>query len=289
MTIRQLIALLLLLCFSANTADAQTLHEVLEAKAAKRPNLVEKPRLRDNWSLTLAGGAYHPMFYDLRYLVDCSGLAGAVELRKQLTPIIGLGLEADGYYRMQRDARKDPRTIVGTMFHINIMNLFGGYRGRPRIFELEAGVMPAWGHLYRGSQYSIFHDENYFTTKYELDLCFNMGRNRAWALSLRPAWVFDVKSYPPNLSSPEVLYDGYTMRKSDLQLFLGLTYRFRNHDGRHSFTYAQPQRDVEEVERLNEIVNYLRSDVDDRDAQIKAIKAENERLKQQLEQNLPAQ
>lgn len=242
---------------------------------------MERPRFFDNWSISFAGGVYHPMYYELKYLVDCSGLVGTVELRKQLTPIVGLGIEADGNYRMTRKERQDPRTVIGAALHVNLMNLFGGYNGRPRLFEIEALVKPAWGHLYRGVKDSRIPDENYFATKYGLDFNFNLGRDRQWALSLRPSITLDVTSKAPTPNFFTYPYQGYNLKKTDLNFLVGTTYRFRGHDGKRHFRYAAPVTDNDEVERLNEVVNFLRDDVEARDRQIRELKQQVDSLRKQ--------
>lgn len=255
---------------------------LLSAISAEAQQYVEKPRFFDNWSIGLAGGAYHPMFYDLKYLLDCSGYAGSVELRKHVTPVLSVGVEANGYYRMDRKERKDPRTVIGTMVHVNLMNLFGGYKGRPRIFEIEAGVMPAWGHLYRGSAYTFFPDENYFAAKFGVDFNFNLGKSRAWAISLKPAAICDVTSRPPSPGGITYHYNVIDRKKTDLQVFLGFSYKFRNHGRRRHFNYAAPGADNDELQRLNESINYLRSDVDHRDAEIESLKLKINALEEEL-------
>lgn len=299
------ILLLLLFAVSAIAADAQlilpTTPEGLAAeqqfavqhrgaKHGAKPakpvayasrDIVERPRFGDNWSFSFAGGVYHPNVFDLKYLVDCSGLVGSVELRKQLTPIVGLGIEADGYYRMTRDERKDPRTVIGPALHVNLMNLFGGYNGRPRLFEIEALIKPAWGHLYRGVNDYRIPDENYFATKYGLDFNFNLGRDRQWTLALRPAINLDVTSKAPTPNYMTSSYDGYKWKRTDLLLFVGATYHFRGHGGKRHFRFAQPVTDREEVDRLNEVVNFLRDDVESRDRQIRELKRQVDALKQQ--------
>lgn len=299
------ILLLLLFAVSAIAADAQlilpTTPEGLAAeqqfavqhrgaKHGAKPakpvayasrDIVERPRFGDNWSLGLYGGVYHPTYFAMKYLVDCSGIAGSLELRKQLTPVIGLGLDVDGYYRMTYQERQDPRTLVGPALHINLMNLFGGYKGRPRVFELDALVKPAWGHLYRGTGYEQIPDENYFATKYGLDFNFNLGRDRQWTLSLRPSVVFDVDSKGPKPGYIIYKYDSYTWDKADLQLFLGATYHFRGHDGKRHFRFATPVTDRDELDRLNEVVNFLRDDVEARDRQIRELKQQVDSLRQQ--------
>lgn len=270
----------LLALLSAISAEAQIAMLYGQEEEVDK-KLMEKPRFFDNWSLSLVGGAYHPMYYDLKYLLDCSGYAGEFELRKQITPVFGFGLAADGYYRLQHKERQDPRTVVGPVVHLNLMNLFGGYLGKPRVFETEIDIMPAWGRLYRGTGYDFLPDENYFATKYGLNFCFNVGRRGAWSLNLKPAVVFDVTSKAPKPGNVTLDYEAFSLKRSDLQVFLGFTYRFRNHGGKRNFHFAPSRQDRLELERLNEIVNFLRNDVEQRDNEIQQLKEENEKLKQQ--------
>lgn len=254
----------------------------LSAISAEAQEIFARPHFFDNWSVSLSGGAYHPMYYDLKYLMDCSGFGGSVELRKQITPGFGIGLEGNGYYRLNRDERQDPRSVVGLMTHFNLMNLIAGYPGRPRFFEVEANVMPAWGHLYRGTSHAMFPDENYFATKFGLGFVFNLGASRAWAVTLQPAMVFDVTSKAPTPGYVTRSYKGFNLKRSDLQVFAGFTYRFRNHDRLRHFHSAVPVIDNDEIKRLNESVNFLRSDVEQRDKMIDELKRKVELLEQQL-------
>lgn len=294
----KLILAVLTMFLSAISAEAQSTMLYQEETEAVNREIVQRPRFIDNWSLSLGGGIFHPMCFKPKYFVDCSSYTGAIELRKQLTPIIGLGIEANGYLSVStsglligsnfldnlRKERRDPRSVIGPVAHINLMNLFAGYRGRPRLFEMEASLMPAWGHLYRGSQYDIIPDEDYFATKYSLDFGFNLGRTGAWTFKLSPAATLDVTSKAPKKGVITNPYKGYDTDHLDLQILVGFTYRFRNHDGQRNFHFAASAADRDELNRLNEIVNYLRQDVEARDRRINELKEENENLKNEIEQ-----
>lgn len=251
---------------------------LISAISAEAQELLERPRFFDNWSVTVTGGIYHPMLYKIKYLADCSGVGGAVELRKQISPIVGLGLEADGYYRMSRKERQDPRTLVGPALHVNMMNLFGGYKGRPRVFEVELDAVAAWGHLYRGTTSYFFPDEDWFAIKGGFTCLFNLGKSRAWALSLRPALAADLISQPPTPGTVTHSPFPLSRARADLQFYAGVTYRFRNTSGTHHFRFAKRGADEDEINRLNEIVNYLRHDVEQRDRTIEQMQQEIETL-----------
>lgn len=254
----------------------------MSAISAEAQKYDETPHFLDNWSVGFAAGVYHPMYYDLKYLLDCSGFAGVVELRKQITPVLSLGVEANGYYRMDRKERQDPRTVIGSMLRVNMMNLIGGYKGRPRFFEVEAGVMPAWGHLYRGSAYDLFPDENYFATKFAVDCNFYLGKDRAWAVSLKPSVICDITSRPPIANVVLYHYKGIDKKKTDLQLFVGFNYRFGNFSKSRHAKYSTDEAMDDEIQRLNESVNYLRSDVEQRDAEIVRLKLKISELEEKL-------
>lgn len=260
----------------------------LSAIAADAQEVIARPHFFDNWSLSVAGGVYHPMCFDMKYLIDCSGIVGAAEVRKQVTPALGMGLETNFYCRMTRPERQDPRTVVGIMTHVNLMNLFGGYREKPRIFEIEADVMPAWGRLYRGTGHKLFPDENYFATKYGLTFNFNLGKSRAWGLTLKPAMVLDVTSKAPIPGMVTLAYKSYILKRSDVTLLAGFTYRFRNHDRLRHFHGAASVVKSGEIERLNEIVNSLHSDVEQRDQTIDSLKCKVKQLEQQIHAKDPS-
>lgn len=223
---------------------------------------LQRARFTDNWSVGLSLGGYHPMCFPMKYLADCSGWMGIAEVRKQLMPAFAMGVEADIYMRMDREERKDPRTVIGPACYLNISRLIQGYTGMPRFFEVEAMIMPAWGHLYRGTDSEYFPDENFFATKFGADFRFTIGRDREWTFSVRPAMVYDLSVPHGNQ------YESFDINHADLQLTVGATYHIKGKRQQRHLTFAKPVVDMEEINRLNDIVNYLRSDVAQRDAEL---------------------
>lgn len=240
----------LFLCFSA-----------IMAYSERQP--LQRSRFTDNWSVGIAAGGYHPMLFPMKYLADCSGWMGTVEVRKQLMPALAMGVEANIYLRMDREERRDPRTVVGPAFYLNLSRLIKGYAGAPRFFEVEAMVMPAWGHLYRGTDSKYFPDENYFATKFGADFRFTIGRDKAWTLGMRPAMVYDLSVPHGNQ------HESFDINHADLQLTVGVAYHIKGRRQLRHLTFAQPVVDTEEIDRLNEIINYLRADVERRDMAVK--------------------
>ena len=251
--------------------------------AYSQSQALQRPRFTDNWSVGVAVGVYHPMQFPMKYLTDCSGWMGMVELRKQVMPALAMGVEADIYFRMKRDERRDPRTVIGPAFYLNISRLIQGYAGAPRFFEVEAMIMPAWGHLYRGTNSEYFPDENYFATKFGADFRFTLGRDKEWTLGLRPAMVYDLSVAHGNQ------YESFDINHADLQLTVGATYHIKGKRQPRHLTFAKPVVDMEEINRLNDIINYLRSDVAQRDAALEKAKAtvdSAESLRAQMEEKV---
>lgn len=188
---------------------------------------------KSGWEVSATTGMYHPNYYAMKYFFDCSGSTSGVEVRKQVTPGFALGVELNMDLRMGRTERKDPRTLFGPVLHFNMMNIFGGRREVRRFFEVEADMMLAWGHLYRGTHTFYFPEENYLSTKYGVSMNFNVGKQRQWAVVLKPAMVMDLTSQAPdpavnNLPNPGAVIGhprAYDIKKSELQLLVGFIYR----------------------------------------------------------------
>lgn len=258
---------------------------LLCAKMAHSEELpLQRTGFTDNWSVAVSAGAYHPMLFPMKYLADCSGWMGSIEVRKQLMPALAFGVEANGYLRLDREQRKDPRTVIGPAMYLNISRLIQGYTGCPRFFEVEAMLMPAWGHVYRGTSSAYFPDENYFAVKFGADFRFALGKEQAWTLGIRPAMVYDLSVAHGNQ------YESFDINHADLQLSVGVTYHLRGlHKRPRHIVYAKPLIDHDEIDRLNDIINYLRQDVQQRDDAIARIQALTDSLtgrNTELEQRL---
>ena len=63
-----------------------------------------------------------------------------------------------------------------------MMNLFAGYPGTPRTFEMEAVVGVGWLHGYVNGT----GDDNSWGTRLGVNFNFNIGKEKAWAISLKP-------------------------------------------------------------------------------------------------------
>ena len=67
-------------------------------------------------------------------------------------------------------------------------NLFGGYNGEPRLFEVEGIAGFGWGHDFVNS--SMGADRSYMVSRFGASFNFNLGEKKAWAVNVRPAIVY---------------------------------------------------------------------------------------------------
>lgn len=224
----------------------------------------------DNWSFTLKGGGVFATNTATGedFLKTGRGIVGA-EIKKQITPSFGLGFEGEwtvntsswgGY----RTANAFDNSYVGMFGAVNLMNLFAGYAGQPRVFEIEAVAGAGWLHGYvpHTSYYNGGNDTNSFGTKVGLNLNFNLGSAKAWTFSLKPALVWNMNGQVTEEFVNPLGYEShYNVDHMYFELQAGLTYHFVNANGTHSFA-IQDLYDAVEVGELNGEINALRGDIE---------------------------
>lgn len=146
----------------------------------------------DNWSLGVVGGAVSPTTHH-SFLNDARGVAG-LELTKGITPVFSVGVQSIAGFNTlgvcsskgAEGARTAVDNVNTTVFgKANLSNLFFGYNGKPRVFEVEAMAGVGANH-YFGE-----YEGNSATSKVGLNFNFNLGESKAWTLSLRPAMAWD--------------------------------------------------------------------------------------------------
>lgn len=241
---------------------------------ASAQNALKGTKFGDNWSLGVTGGVTssttQPNFWHkgskFRPLVG-------LEFGKQISPIYGLSVEALGGINTIKDNDYAFDHLDVTLLNkINLMNLFGGYLGRPRTFEMEAvgGVGYRHGFVKQGD------DLSETTAKFGLNFNFNLGQSKAWTVSLKPAISYE-------LGNGRLSKDA-----SSVQLLAGLTYHFKGSNGERYMTYVR-EYDQAEVDGLNGEINGLRARLNGADQALANKDAEIARLRGELEacQNAP--
>lgn len=119
--------------------------------AAQAQTSVQGSKFIDNWSVGIKGGVTAP-FNGCSFWPHARGIMGA-EITKQITPVLGLGVEGEwtvntSSWSALKSANVFDHQYVGVFGTVNLMNAFGGYKGAPRFFEIEAVAGTGWLHSY---------------------------------------------------------------------------------------------------------------------------------------------
>lgn len=256
----------------------------LSVVGASAQTTVAGSKFTDNWSFTLKGGAVmsSKSVADNGFWDNARGIVGA-ELRKQITPVFGLGVEGEwtintSSWAGYRSGNWFDHQYVGVFGAVNLMNAFAGYTGAPRLFELEVVGGTGWLHAYY--PHTSGKDGNSWATKVGMNFNFNLGESKAWTLAFKPAYLWNMNGNPrPNILGYEARYDsnfGY------LELEAGITYHFGNSSGTHHFTVVRPY-DQSEIDALNAQINALRGELEASGANNAALLAQIADLQAQLD------
>lgn len=208
--------------------------------------LLKGTKFTDNWSVGIKGGVTTPLTHSAFW--KNSRPAVGVELSKRITPVLSLGTSAMGYINTSSSRTAFDASNIELLSKFNIMNLFGGYPGTPRTFEMEAVAGIGWLHSYVNGT----GDTNSWGTRLGMDFNFNIGKEKAWAISLKPSLVYDMEGDFNRHKSR------FNINNAHVELLAGITYYLKGSSGRHHFTYAK-EYDQLEVDRLNTDINNLRS------------------------------
>ena len=221
-----------------------------------------------------------------KWLSDLDPNAG-LRIGRYFTPVFGLAVEGNAYFSNKpwhstgTAVRATNVSLLGT---VNLSNLFGGYKGEPRAFEVSALYGLGWMHVFTSNK--AFKDatadnRNRMTSKAALDFAFNFGSEKQFQFYVEPSINFAFLGQSKNKEvvatgnalNPVVLADhqeygykaasqagqpAYNINNSFVQLNAGLVYKFKNSNGTHNFTIVVP-RDQAEIDALNAQINELRN------------------------------
>jgi len=181
-----------------------------------------------------------------------------VRLGKNFTTVFGMALDADLDFNVQKNVTGSKTFFNGLDLDLlgtaNLMNLFAGYKGEPRKFEIIALGGFGWAH---GFGYG--YKANAFTSKVALDFALNLGADKKWQVYAEPylRYALEGFAYPdPVLGAVNVDFGGmkYDSRRAQVGLKIGAIYKFGNSNGTHNFAVEQ-LRDQSEIDALNAKIN----------------------------------
>ena len=221
-----------------------------------------------------------------KWLSDLDPNAG-LRIGRYFTPVFGLAVEGNAYFSNKpwhstgTAVRATNVSLLGT---VNLSNLFGGYKGEPRAFEVSALYGLGWMHVFTNNKLvkaATENQRNRMTSKAALDFAFNFGSAKQFQFYVEPsinfAFLGQSKSKElvatGNALAPVAVADhqeygykaasqagqpAYNINNSFVQLNAGLVYKFANSNGTHNFTIVTP-RDQAEIDALNAQINDLRN------------------------------
>ena len=246
---------------------------MMTASAFAQNTAVTANKAGDNWYIGINAGVATPMnkfFGDEYGFMKGVSPEFGIRVGKNLTTVFGLALDVNAYFLNKSDSKSmfGSKTFINaTDFDLlgtfNLSNLFNGYQGQPRNFEVIAlvggGYSRAWAEKMGG-----------INAKAAIDLALNLGSDKQWQVYLEPGVVLGQPA--PLYANPfhKNLVDGTSKKwNGAFSLKLGVNYKFGTSNGTHNFKIAE-LRDQAEIDALNAKINELRSDVDAKNGQINA-------------------
>lgn len=228
----------------------------------------EGANLGDNWSIGIHAGVTTPLTHSA-FFPNMRATWG-LGIGKQLTPFFGMGVEAMTSINTTASKTAFDNTNVSLLTSVNLSNLFAGYWGTPRLFEIETVAGLGWLHYAQNGD----GDRNSISSKLGLNFNFNLGEAKAWTIGIKPALVYDLNA----CGERNV---GFNANRAAWEITAGLKYHFRCSNGKHHISFAKLY-DQAEVDALNEQVNNLRQTNVDQEAELTAANQRNVELEQQL-------
>ena len=254
------------------TASAQQENNAATEPAQKQLKAYYDSKVSDNWYI----GANLGVSFKTTQVAVMQSLNTMFGIRvgRWLTPVFGLAGELGlNFANKGVDGNKHfngigYNTIAKSDLNLlttwNCSNLFGGYKGEPRLFEVIPVAGIGWSHCWQPGLDFGDPESDYFNTKLGIDFTFNLGSQKQWQLYIEPALLYtiadgnsDMDVRPEGGSKPLNL----NINKSQFQLSVGFNYKFRNSNGTHNFKFA-PLRDQSEIDALNGKINDLRNEND---------------------------
>ena len=228
----------------------------------------EGANLGDNWSIGIHAGVTTPLTHSA-FFPNMRATWG-LGIGKQLTPFFGMGVEAMTSINTTASKTAFDNTNVSLLTSVTLSNLFAGYWGTPRLFEIETVAGLGWLHYAQNGD----GDRNSISSKLGLNFNFNLGEAKAWTIGIKPALVYDLNA----CGERNV---GFNANRAAWEITAGLKYHFRCSNGKHHISFAKLY-DQAEVDALNEQVNNLRQTNVDQEAELTAANQRNAELEQQL-------
>ena len=231
--------------------------------------VVESGGFWDNWSIGIQGGGTMKM--SGTGFFKSARPAFGLTIGKQWTPILGIDVQGMGYVNTTNSSTMVDASDVSLIGRMNLMNLFAGYEGMPRPFEIETVTGLGWLHHYMNG----VGDTDDLSARVGLNFNFNLGEDAAWTIGLKPAVVFNLTGDYPSKKM------ALNRKHANMEILLGLTYHFADGDGNRHFAMVNTV-DPMAFAAMNVEINELREAIAARDIELVSLADELMEVQNQL-------
>ena len=230
---------------------------LLSLQPAYSQQAIEESKTGDNWYVGVNGGINTKITHNDDIMSSINPSAG-IRVGRYWTPVVGWALDGTLYFRdkgynfsKSSGVRGTNLDLLGT---VNLSNWFGGYQGRPRVFEVVVLGGFGWSHIFKSKR----RRSDDFVSKFGIDFSYVLDKDYAWQVYVEPAI---------NYNLTQLGRATYNLNTAAIQLSAGIIYKFGNSNGTHNFKIVQ-QRDQAEIDDLNMFVNELKGEVVAKDKRI---------------------
>lgn len=230
----------------------------------------EVSKVFDNVSVGITGGISSPLHFNS---VTPFNTNFGLKLQKDFTPVVGVQVEGLAFVNDNNfsDVKTWVKaTNVGVNHVVNMTNLFCGYNGSPRTFEISTVFGFGWLHSWT-SHYELESDgsDNHLddlSAKSGIDLAFNFGNDKQHSVVVTPAIYW-------NLTRDNKVQ--FNKNNAQLALNVSYVYHFKTSNGTHNFK-------VHDVGLMNDRINKLTEENIGLKNIVKSLKNENSDLNKEI-------
>ena len=197
----------------------------------------ENAKFFDNTYVGVEAGVTTPLNFNSVFPVNT---VVGLKVGKELTPVFGVEANGQVFFNDNNVGRWTNTFVKGTNVGlngtVNFTNLFLGYKGTPRFFEVKTNTGLGWLHRWDTS-------DNGFTAKTAVDLAFNLGKAKAHTVTVTPGVWWNLYDNGSKMQ--------FNKNRAQLGLFVGYTYHFKTSNGTHAFKTYDVGGMLAEIDRLN--------------------------------------
>lgn len=195
----------------------------------------ENSNALDNISVGVTAGVSTPLDFNSIFPLNTNV---GLKIQKDFTPVFGL--QAEGIAVLNDNHFSDLKTSVkatnvGLNGVLNLSNIFKGYKGTPRTFEVSTVTGLGWLHTWNTS-------DNFLTAKTGLDLALNLGKTKATSIVVTPAVYW-------NLNKIGDIH--FNKHNAQLAVNVSFIYHFKTSNGTRHFKTYDVGAMISEIDRLN--------------------------------------